>query len=157
PRGGAGEGGGARIRWSARRSVEEAAANPVVGEAGQPMRRPTRAGSQSGAAREASLRATLAEAAPSSSSSAAGVLSQQRLPRRRQRPPRPRSRSPSCSPHPSPSSSSSPPPPRRWPPAPTSGGATATGTTAATGSDERWGDSDGDDSGRWLRRFGGEE
>jgi hypothetical protein len=116
--------------------VEEAAANPVVGEAGQPMRRPTRAGSQSGAAREASLRATLAEAAPSSSSSAAGVLSQQRLPRRRQRPPRPRSRSPSCSPHPSPSSSSSPPPPRRWPPAPTSGGATATGTTVAAGSDD---------------------
>nr|ABB46971.1 hypothetical protein LOC_Os10g10510 [Oryza sativa Japonica Group] len=67
-----------RIRWSARQSVEEeAAANPIVVEVEQPMRRPTRAGSQSSAVREASLRATLAEAAPSSSSSAAGVLSRQ--------------------------------------------------------------------------------
>jgi hypothetical protein len=113
---------------------EEAAANPMVVKVGQPMRRPTRAGSQSSAVREASLRATLAGAAPSSSSSAAEVLSrQEKLP--------PGNAVPGAS-----SGLHVPLPLSLLFTAPIAE------LLVVASTPRRWGDGDGDNGGHWLRR-----
>ncbi|EAZ15495.1 hypothetical protein OsJ_30906 [Oryza sativa Japonica Group] len=126
-----------RIRWSARQSVEEeAAANPIVVEVEQPMRRPNEGGKPEQRGKGGELkgdpcrgRAVIVLLGARGPEPTGEAPARERLPRRQQRPPCPATTLPLV--HRTRRRASR----RRLDPR--GGGATATGTTAGTGSDER--------------------